>query len=118
MRRPDIVDLGRQKGLSGKLESFSYSTGEVGNITISGPFSVNKRGLLSGTFELKLTEGAYILTNLARSFPDNRELMLKIAQGLKFIAGATDGVVSAKVDVKNGKASLGIIPLGDIKPLY
>ena len=118
MRRPDIVALGRLDGLDGELKSMSYASGESSMIEIAGPFTIDKKGILTGTFNVKLIDGERILADLSGALPDRRDLLFKIGQVLKLATAETNGVVSVTIVVKDGNAFLGFIPLGTIGPLF
>ena len=117
LRDPDLKKLAQQKGLSGELRRLDYASADGGSINLSGPFELTTNGVLSGAFEIEARELQSILDTLAIAFPQNRQQFEQFRTAVRLIGGK-EGNVKLKVNVADGNASIGFIPIGAIPPLF
>jgi len=98
---------------SGKLNQARIDFKEKGAIVLSGPFQFDEAGLLSGTFELKLSKIDELQKVLSASFPATAETINQVAGVLTGLSAGT-GTATIKVSVRKGVVSVAFFELGRI----
>ena len=116
--RPDIVALAKSEGLSGTFDSLRYAPTGSGSLELNGPFEMDRTGVLSGKFNLTITDGPRVMKTLGEGLPQYREQFEQASQALGLLGKAGSGAVTLPLTVRNGNVSLGIIPIGKIQPLF
>ncbi len=104
-------------GTSGELRRLMLDTGEGRTIRITGPFSFDDQGYLSGQFKLEIEKLGDWASNAKQAFP---QLQSTIDTGRKLLGALAGGGDRASVDlvVDRGRATIsGFIPLGRIPPI-
>ena len=104
-------------GTEGEMRSLSADLGEGRTISISGPFSIDDDGYLSGRLKLKVDQIDAWQSSLSEAFPDIAPVLQTVAGMLSALNG---GGQSASLDltVKRGKILAGgFIPVGEIPPI-
>ena len=99
------------------MRSLSADLGEGRTISISGPFSIDNDGYLSGRLKLKVDQIDAWQNSLSEAFPDIAPVLQTVAGMLSALNG---GGQSASLDltVKRGKILAGgFIPVGEIPPI-
>lgn len=100
------------RGHSGTLRDLTITDGAA-SISLSGPFSITESGLLNGDFMLKVDNPEALKSTLAAAFPDQARQIETAMSGLSALGDNPQ----LPLTVKDGKARLGFIPLGEIPPL-
>jgi len=112
------VALVRQKarslrGQSGTIRTLDLSTSETAGVSLSGPFSVDKDGLLDAQFKLTVRDPQGLAMALSEAIPEKSE---QIQQGFAALA-MLGSSPSLPLKISKGRASLGFIKLGNVPPL-
>lgn len=104
------------RGQSGTLRALSLDFADGGGLTIAGPVSVDETGLLSGDLSMTFTEAEKLGKTIEQIAP---ELAAYVSPSLSLAASTAKPGENPHIDVtiRKGRASIGIIPLGDIPPL-
>ena len=115
-----MIDGSDQKGLygaSGELRKVVTDIGDGRVMTLSGPFSFDEEGYLSGKFKLEIEQLGPWRDSIKQTFPEIAKTVDTAAKLLKAIAGGGDKV-SVDLVVARGNATVGgFIPLGSIPPI-
>lgn len=104
-------------GASGQLRRVMLDIGDGRTMRISGPFSFDEQGYLSGQFKLEIEKLGDWANNAKQAFP---ELQSTIDTARKLLGALAGGGDKASVDlvVDRGRATVsGFIPLGKIPPI-
>lgn len=107
-------------GKSGTLRALKVALPGVpspASADFSGPFRVDREGVISGDFTLAVTDPRTIAGLVAALSPRAAGIAGSIASGIAFAGRTENGRTVIRLTVAEGKASLGIIPLGRIPPL-
>jgi hypothetical protein len=99
------------RGASGELRQLMLDAGSGMTAKLSGPFSVNDQGLISGEFSLTITNIDSWRENLVKIAPDETDLVNNIANMLNALAGGRNEA-TVKLNVRDGTAFLAFIPVG------
>ena len=100
------------RGQSVDIARLDLSSGTA-RITVSGPISVDAQGLIDADLTIKLKDPKAVATILAGAVPEHKN---EIEQGFAGLA-MLGKEPSMPLKIVKGKASLGFIPLGKIKPV-
>ena len=104
-------------GAQGELRRISTDIGGGKVMTLSGPFSFDEQGYLSGKFKLEIDQLGPWGDSLKQAFPDIAPTVNTATKLLKALAGGGDKV-SVDLVVQRGNATVsGFIPLGSIPPI-
>ncbi|GGA90874.1 hypothetical protein GCM10011491_18550 [Brucella endophytica] len=114
--RPGPVEE-RLRGQSGEIRKAVISLPSGGSLTLSGPFSVDDEGLINGTFRLSLVNPQALGETAQALFPDQRRNISTLLFALSAMPKDENGAPTLTVNVKDGKATAGFIPLGTIPAL-
>jgi hypothetical protein len=104
-------------GTSGELRRVMLDIGEGRTMRVSGPFSFDDQGYLSGQFKLEIEKLGDWADNAKQTFP---QLQSTIDTARKLLGALAGGRDRASVDlvVERGRATVsGFIPLGKIPPI-
>jgi hypothetical protein len=102
--------------MKGELRAFKIQTPEGIYGEMSGPFTIDEKGRISGTFRTTLEKLDLWDQKLQVIFPDAGDTISGVAALLKGLAKGGDKVtVNLKVD--RGNISLSMLPLGRIPPI-
>ncbi|MDK1490455.1 DUF2125 domain-containing protein [Sinorhizobium sp. 7-81] len=104
------------RGSSGELRHLTLDAGEGMSAKLSGPFSVNDQGLISGEFSLTMMNIDAWHTSLMKVVPEEIDLINNIATMLKALAGGKNEA-TVKLNVRDGTAFLAFIPVGVLPTL-
>ena len=86
---------------------------------MSGPIEVHPSGLISGQFNISTSNPDAIAQTATNAYPAARSIITQVLRGLKLIAGGSeDGSINVTITVRQGKASVGFIPVGEIPPIF
>ena len=100
------------RGQSARIGSLQLSSGEA-RVTLSGPIAVDGDGLIDADLTIRLEQPKAVAEILATAVPERAS---EIRQGFAALA-MLGNQTSMPLKVVKGKASLGFIPLGRIKPV-
>ena len=115
----NLVRLARAKGLNGAVRHLSYRLRKGGEIIVSGPIEVHPSGLISGKFNISTSNPDAIAQTATNAYPAARSIITQVLRGLKLMAGGSeDGSIDITITVRQGKASIGFIPVGEIPPIF
>ncbi|RWC90810.1 DUF2125 domain-containing protein [Mesorhizobium sp. M8A.F.Ca.ET.208.01.1.1] len=95
-----------------EIRSLDLSSG-TGRVTVSGPLSVDAEGLVDADLMIRIKDPKAVASILAGAVPEQKNA---IEQGFGALA-LLGSEPSMPLKVVKGKASLGFIPLGKIKPV-
>ncbi len=119
LRKPDVLKLARERGLQGHLTELNYELVDGGGVSLTGPYEVTRNGFLSGTFKIEVLKLAKLVAGLEKAMPQSTKLLHQIGQAASLLGGGNGaGSVKLTITVRDGNASLGIIPIGQIPPLF
>jgi hypothetical protein len=104
-----IIDLLR--GNSGELRKANLLFAGGGSITISGPVSVSSTGLLSGTLALKIDKANDFIDDFSKL---SAAFGFELLQLSTLKAMAVNDQINLTVTIIDGRASIGLIPIGQI----
>ncbi|ALN74373.1 DUF2125 domain-containing protein [Aureimonas sp. AU20] len=102
------------RGEAGTIRLLSLSLPGGGGAQLSGPFRVSQSGEVSGDFRLAVEDPQSIAGLIGVLVPGTGGLATTIAGALGFAGRQEDGKTVVDVQVREGEARLGFIPLGRI----
>jgi hypothetical protein len=104
------------RGQSGIINTIGLNFVDGGGFSVSGPLSVDEAGLLSGDLSVAFTEAEKLGQTVQKISP---EVAAYLTPSLSVAASTAKPGENPKIDVtiRKGKASIGVIPLGNIPPL-
>ena len=114
----DFRKVGRRYGLDGHLDSLFYTAENGGSLSASGPFSTNRNGLVSGNFDVTISDPVALADALKQVLPDYQNEISLFAAALEFMNVGPSGKISLPVNVLNGQIAIGLIPVADFPPVY
>lgn len=104
-------------GTEGEMRRLSADLGEGRVVTVTGPFSIDQDGYLSGRLKLQIEQIDAWRNSLAQAFPDMAPVLKTVAGMLSALTG---GGQSASIDltINRGKVFAGgFIQIGEIPPI-
>lgn len=104
------------RGTSGTLSNLTADIGEGATLTVSGPFSFDKEGRLSGTFDVAVANLPAWQTAV-RSVLPGADQTIESAGTMLAALGGGNGRISVTLTADHGRLSLGFIPLGKLPPI-
>ncbi len=119
-RRPGRTVGEALRGRSGTVRSLKVALagGAAASAELSGPFTVSDDGAVSGAFDLALAEPQAIARLVAQLAPEAGDMADTLASALGLVGKrGEDGRTVVRIDVRNGEARLGFVPLGRLPPL-
>ena len=115
-----LIDGSDPNGLNGSAGELRRIVADIGDgkvMTLTGPFSFDEQGFLSGKFKLEIERLGPWGDSLKQTFPDIASTVNTATKLLKSLAGGKDKV-SVDLVVDHGNATVsGFIPLGRIPPI-
>jgi hypothetical protein len=104
-------------GASGELRKVVADIGDGKIMTLTGPFSFDEQGFLSGKFKLEIEQLGPWRDSIKQAFPEIAKTVDTASKLLKALAAGSDHV-SVDLVVDHGRATVsGFIPLGSIPPI-
>lgn len=104
------------KAMKGELRAFKIETPDGLYGEMSGPFTIDEDGYISGTFRTTFEKIGLWDRTLRTLFPDAGNTISGLAALLKGLAKHGDKV-TVKLKVDRGNISLSLLPLGRIPPI-
>jgi len=119
INRTSLLRVARSKGLKGNIQRFRYAPAEGGTLEIKGPAEVSPQGLLSGKFDVTVRDLPQLIDALAESFPQERQKFADASRAASLLSDKSGKrELTLPVTIRNGAVSIGIIPIGEINPLF
>ena len=104
-------------GAAGVLHDVVVDIGDGRVMTLSGPFSFDDQGFVSGQFKLEINQIGPWRDSLKEAIPSAKNVIDTAGKLLKALAAGSDKV-SVDLAVDHGRVALsGFIPLGKIPPI-
>ncbi|QPC90665.1 DUF2125 domain-containing protein [Mesorhizobium sp. INR15] len=100
------------RGQTVQIRNLNLSSGTA-RIAVSGPLSVDAEGLIDADLMIKLTDPKAVAAILGTAIPEQKSQLEQGFAALSLLGNEP----SMPLKVVKGKASLGFIPLGKIKPV-
>lgn len=104
------------RATSGELRQLTLDAGSGMSAKLSGPFSVDDQGLISGEFSLVIANIDSWRESLVKIIPGEAELLDNIANMLKALSGGRNEA-TVKLNVRDGTAFLAFVPIGVLPAL-
>ncbi|MDB5526576.1 MAG: hypothetical protein JWM58_4339 [Rhizobium sp.] len=104
------------KAMKGELRAFKIETPDGMYGEMSGPFTIDDEGYITGTFRTTLEKLDLWDEKLRTIFPEAGDTISGMAALLKGLAKGEDKV-TVKLKVDKGRISLSLLPLGKIPPI-
>jgi len=104
------------RGKSGTLRSLTAKLADGASVTVTGPFSFDAQGRLSGTFRIAVTGLDKWQETADRILPKAREAIANAGRMLSALTGGT-GTANLTLTADHGRLAVGFIPLGKLPPL-
>ena len=115
-----LIDGSDRNGLNGAAGELRRVVADIGDgkvMTLTGPFSFDEQGFLSGKFKLEIEQLGPWGDSLKQAFPNIASTVNTATKLLKSLAGGSNKV-SVDLVVDRGHATVsGFIPLGRIPPI-
>ena len=119
--RAGMIDGSDPNGISlretkGEMREFRADLGEGRIMLVSGPFSFDEQGRMSGKLKLRVEQLKAWQQSLSQAFPDLAPTLETAASMLSALGGGSSA--SLDLTIKRGKILAGgFIPLGEIPPI-
>ena len=118
--RAGMIDGTDEQGIHGSQGQLRRIVADIGDgkvMNVSGPFTFDENGFLSGKFKLEIEQLGSWGKTIKEAFPDIASTVDTATKLLKALAGGGDKV-SVDLVVDHGNATVsGFIPLGKIPPV-
>ncbi|WP_117196146.1 DUF2125 domain-containing protein [Rhizobium terrae] len=121
MGRAGMIDGSDPNGLAlygtqGEMRTFSMDMGEGKLVTVSGPFSFDEEGYLSGRLKLRIERIDAWRDSLSKAFPDLAPMLGTAGNMLSALGGGKNA--SLDLSIKRGKVFAGgFVQIGEIPPI-
>jgi len=109
--------LNRIRGHSGKLSKVTFNMKSGGRLTVSGPFSVSRDGILSGQFTVAVGDSSAMMRTIRNLFPEQSNNLETMFFALNSMPKNEKGELQLVFNVLEGKVRMGFIRLGKIPSL-
>ncbi|RWX74399.1 DUF2125 domain-containing protein [Neorhizobium lilium] len=119
--RAGMIDGSDPNGISlrqtkGEMREFRADLGEGRVLLLSGPFSFDDEGRMSGKLKLRVEKLAAWQESLSQAFPDLGPMLQTATSMLSALGGGANA--SLDITIKRGKILAGgLIPIGEIPPV-
>lgn len=119
MNRTSLLQVAKSKGLKGTIERFQYKPEEGGILEVTGPAQVGRDGLLTGKFNVTVSNLPKLLNALSKSFPEEKQKFDDASQAIALLSQKSGkDEITLPITINSGRMSIGIIPLGKLPPLF
>lgn len=119
--RAGVLDGSDRSGLAlhgsqGELREFKADLGKGQVLTLSGPFSFDDKGRMSGKLKLRIEDIPAWQDSLSSAFPDLESTIGTAANMMQALGGGAKA--SIDITIRRGKVFAGgLIPIGEIPPI-
>ena len=115
----DLRNWVQKNGLDVQIRKFELASDSGGSFAVSGPLHIGKNGLISGKFKFEVQDLKKLVAEFNAQNPQLGESAKTIQTVSAIISqGSKDGKLRLTIQVKNGVAAMGFIPLGNIPPVF
>ncbi|PHP65540.1 hypothetical protein CSC94_18250 [Zhengella mangrovi] len=104
------------RGTEGTLRDLSLAIGETSGMRITGPYSVDTQGRLSGDFSLTLRNPSALASLAKKFYPQQARTVDTVLTAVTVAGGSAEGP-TLPVSVKDGVPTIGFIRLNPLPPL-
>ena len=119
VRQPNLVRIGREKGLRGNITNLVYELSGGGSVTATGPIEVDRDGILTAQLSINAKDLPKLIEALNKVVPGKEKEFSQAQSAAQFLSKATaDGSITIPISVKQGRVAIGIIPIGEVPKLY
>lgn len=119
INRSSLLRIAKSKGLKGNIQQFQYRPTQGGVLEITGPAEVSPQGFLTGKFDVTVKELPKLLEALNQVLPEERQKIADASNAVSLLSKRTGkDEITVPITVREGRISIGIIPLGQMKPLF
>ncbi|MHC1547842.1 DUF2125 domain-containing protein [Phyllobacterium sp. K27] len=105
------------RGQSGLLNNVDLGFADGSGIAISGPFSVDEEGRISGDFNVTMRNPEGVAQAMRSILPDEESTISSVLQAMAFVPKDASGAPTLPITVKKGKMSVGFIRIGRLPSL-
>ena len=105
------------RGQSGVLRNVDLGFADGSGVAVSGPFSVDDDGRISGDFNVTMRNPEGVAQALQGIFPEENGTISSVLQAMAFVPRDESGAPTLPVTVKKGKMSVGFIRIGRLPSL-
>ena len=102
--------------LSASLDAFRADLGQGAQLALSGPFSIDGSGFLTGKFDLEIRGRDAWQALLTEAFPEQAQT-IRNATGLIASIGQSQDSLKLPLNIERGRITIGFITLGQIPPI-
>lgn len=110
-------DITILRGQSGLLNNVDLGFADGSGIAISGPFSVDNEGRISGDFNVTMRNPEGVAQAMRGILPGEENTISSVLQAMAFVPKDANGAPTLPITVKNGKMSVGFIRIGRLPSL-
>ncbi|EKF17804.1 DUF2125 domain-containing protein [Nitratireductor pacificus] len=104
----------RLRGRSGTIQNMQLrATDGAAGITVRGPVEIGEDGLISAELKVTLTQPQAIARLATEAFPEQTDRIRSVTAALSSLGSNP----TLPVTIRNGRVSVGFLPLGDIPPV-
>jgi hypothetical protein len=120
----DVIKFVRENGISAIGRRFVVSPNDGGKLTLSGPISISREGIVDGQIRVEASDLPGLGAFFVRLFPERAEAINNAVSLISAIvpesgeALAKDAAPAFTLTIRKGQASLGLIPLGEVPRLF
>ncbi len=105
------------RGQSGLLNNVDLGFADGSGIAISGPFSVDDEGRISGNFNVTMRNPEGVAQAMRSILPEEESTISSVLQAMAFVPKDASGAPTLPITVENGKMSVGFIRIGRLPSL-
>jgi hypothetical protein len=110
-------DLTILRGQSGSLNNVDLGFADGSGVAISGPFSVDDDGRISGDFNVTMRNPQGVAEAMRSILPGEEGTISSVLQAMAFVPRDASGAPTLPITVKKGKMSVGFIRIGRLPSL-
>lgn len=103
---------GSLRGMSTEIRNLTVTSGTAG-VSVSGPFAVDRAGLVDATLTIAITDPSTLISILRRAFPDMRP---QLGQAEALLTAMGDNP-QLPLSISKGEMRMGFFTVGRIPPL-
>ena len=122
LRLKDGVALATQgvstlRGVAGEIHRLALLLTPQRGFLVSGPFEIGADGLIDATLKIIIVDPAGFAAAMKPVFPEYASQIDMVASGQKQAGPDGTPELQLPINIRDGRAALGFIPLGNIPPL-
>ena len=101
----------------GIVNRLSLLLAEDTGIIVQGPFSLSPRGLVNGTFDVRVVDVPGVLASLGPAFPQAAPQIAALGGSARPAEGQPEDELSLRLTLRDSRIFAGFIPLGSLPPI-